>query len=74
MMRSPPPPAGQQQQQTANSYGNPYQPQGPPQGMGNYAPQFGNFINDPTAQMGMQMGQTAFNAGQKYMEQNVSTD
>lgn len=33
---------------------------------------FGGFINDPTAQMGFQVGKTAFNAGQEYMEQNVS--
>ena len=35
-------------------------------------PAFGNFVNDQTAQMGMQMGKTAFDAGQQYMEQNVS--
>lgn len=34
-------------------------------------PQFGNFINDPTAQMGFQVGKTALNAGQEYVEQNV---
>ncbi|KAI6932579.1 hypothetical protein KC355_g16185, partial [Hortaea werneckii] len=31
---------------------------------------FGGFINDPTAQMGLQMGQGALKVGQEYMEQN----
>lgn len=34
-------------------------------------PAFGGFINDPTAQMGFQMGKSAVEAGQQYMEQNV---
>lgn len=34
---------------------------------------FGGFINDPTAQMGLQMGQGALKVGQEYMEQNVSS-
>ena len=34
-------------------------------------PSFGGFINDPTAQLGFQMGKTAMDAGQQYMEQNV---
>ena len=29
-------------------------------------------MNDPTAQMGFQMGKTAVMAGQEYVEQNVS--
>lgn len=40
---------------------------------GTYNPGFGGFINDPTAQMGFQVGKTAMAAGQEYMEQNVST-
>lgn len=28
-------------------------------------------MNDPTAQMGFQVGKTALDAGQQYMEQNV---
>lgn len=36
-------------------------------------PAFGGFINDPTAQMGFQLGKSAVDAGQQYMEQNVST-
>lgn len=35
-------------------------------------PAFGGFINDPSAQLGLQMGQTAFNAGQQYVDQHVS--
>jgi hypothetical protein len=35
-------------------------------------PAFGGFMNDPTAQMGFQMGKTAVMAGQEYVEQNVS--
>lgn len=75
MMRSPPPPVSQQSQQQAqvNSYGNPYQ--SAPAGGGNvggtgFGPGF-NFMNDPTAQMGFQVGQHAVKAGQEYMEQNV---
>jgi len=44
----------------------------PPQ-QGGYGvhPSFGGFINDPTAQLGFQMGKSAVDAGQHYMEQNV---
>jgi hypothetical protein len=34
-------------------------------------PAFGGFMNDPTAQLGFQMGKTAVDAGQQYVEQNV---
>jgi len=34
-------------------------------------PAFGGFMTDPTAQMGFQVGKTALDAGQQYMEQNV---
>jgi hypothetical protein len=37
----------------------------------NMHPSFGGFMNDPTAQLGFQMGKTAMDAGQQYMEQNV---
>lgn len=30
-------------------------------------------MNDPTAQMGFQVGKSAMMAGQEYMEQNVCT-
>ncbi|RAL02690.1 protein transporter YIF1 [Aspergillus ibericus CBS 121593] len=70
MMRSPPPPAPQQPQ--TSGYGNPYQPAPAQGGSGTYAPGFGGFINDPTAQMGFQVGKTAMMAGQEYMEQNFN--
>lgn len=70
MMRSPPPPMPQQPQMSG--YGNPYQPSPMQGGNGAYPPGFGGFINDPTAQMGYQVGKTAMAAGQEYMEQNVS--
>ncbi|KAG9786122.1 hypothetical protein KCU88_g2283, partial [Aureobasidium melanogenum] len=75
MMRSPPPPVSQQpsQQPPANDYGSPYQSPSAGAGGGGFAPGF-NFINDPAAQMGFQVGQTAMKAGQEYMEQNVRPD
>ena len=54
------------------NYGaNPYQqgPQAGGSGFGGY----GNFMSDPTAQMGFQVGQTALKHGTEYVEQNVST-
>lgn len=33
--------------------------------------QYGNFMNDPTAQIAASMGQNAFKHGQEYFEQNV---
>lgn len=68
MMRSPPPPSSQSHHQ---GYENPYQPAPAQGGSGTFAPNFGGFINDPTAQMGFQVGKTAMMAGQEYMEQNV---
>lgn len=41
-------------------------------GGGSFAPAFGGFMNDHTAQMGFQLGKNAAMAGQEYMEQNVS--
>ena len=40
-------------------------------GGGPFVPAFGGFMNDQTAQMGFQVGKTALDAGQQYMEQNV---
>jgi hypothetical protein len=54
-----------------NSYGNPYQPAPGQGGMGSFGTGFGGFVNDPTAQIGLQVGQKAFDAGQEYMQQNV---
>lgn len=58
--------AGQQQQQQGASF----QQQGGPNG--SHAPwnQFG-VMNDATAQMGMQFGRSAVQAGQDYMNRNV---
>ncbi|CAL3964176.1 hypothetical protein PZA11_001600 [Diplocarpon coronariae] len=67
-LRSPPPPMPQQQHQSG--YGNPYQPQAPQAGNGFGA--YGNFMSDPTAQMGFQVGQTAFKHGTEYVEQNIN--
>lgn len=67
-LRSPPPPTSSQPQQGA--YGNPYQ-QGAPPGSGNVFGGYGNFMNDPAAQIGVQLGQNAFKAGQEYFEHNV---
>ncbi|GAM39892.1 hypothetical protein TCE0_034r11807 [Talaromyces pinophilus] len=66
MMRSPPPPAPQ------SGYDNPYQPAPAQGGSGTFAPNFGGFMTDPTAQMGFQVGKTAMMAGQEYMEQNIN--
>lgn len=73
MMRSPPPPAPQQPP-SAGYGGNPYQPSPAQGGSGSYAPGtpgFGGFMNEPTAQMGFQVGKSAMAAGQEYMENNV---
>ena len=71
MMRSPPPP----QSQGGSNYGSPYGQMGghtqQPGGGGQFAPAFGGFMNDQTAQMGFQVGQKAVMAGQEYMEQSV---
>lgn len=74
-LRSPPIPIAQNaQQQQQGGYGY----QSPPQGQGQAGansymhPAFGGFINDPTTQMGLQMGKTAFDAGSHIVEQNVS--
>lgn len=73
MMRSPPPQAPQQHP-SAGYGGNPYQPSLSQGGSGSYAPgapAFGGFMNEPTAQMGFQVGKSAMAAGQEYMENNV---
>ncbi|KAF2258713.1 YIF1-domain-containing protein [Lojkania enalia] len=71
-LRSPPPP--QPPSQPQSGYGA-YGQQGgvPSQGGGAYNmhPAFGGFMNDPTAQMGFQVGKSAVMAGQEYLEQNV---
>jgi hypothetical protein len=39
---------------------------------GAFSQNFGGFINDPTAQMGFQVGQHAMKAGQEYLDQNLN--
>ncbi|CAK7231763.1 Protein transport protein yif1 [Sporothrix curviconia] len=75
-LRSPPPPTSSQPQ--PQTYGSPYQQQQPHQqqqgGMpiGNMFGQYGQFMNDPAAQMAANLSQTAFRQGQEYMEQNIN--
>ena len=69
-LRSPPPPTSSQPQQQG-AYGNPYQQGAAAGGPGNVFGAYGNFMNDPTAQIGVQLGQNAFKAGQEYLENNV---
>ncbi|MCJ1308506.1 hypothetical protein MMC25_002159 [Agyrium rufum] len=70
-MRSPPPPPSQQG--GSHGYDTPYggnMNQGAPGSQ--YAPNFGGFMNDHTAQMGYQVGKSAVKASQDYMEQNLN--
>ncbi|KAI8722056.1 hypothetical protein NCS52_00348600 [Fusarium sp. LHS14.1] len=68
-LRSPPPPPGSAQSHGYGGSGTtPYQQQGGTSG--NVFGAYGNFMNDPTAQVAAQFGQTAFKHGQEYMEQN----
>lgn len=57
------------QQQAQQGYG--YGAQQPGMAANYGHPAFGGFINDPTAQLGFQVGKTALDASQQYMEQNV---
>jgi hypothetical protein len=57
-------------QQQQSGYGNPYQPQAA-SGVSHAFGAYGGFMNDQTAQMGFQVGQTALKHGQEYVEQNV---
>jgi hypothetical protein len=68
-LRSPPPP--QPPSQPQSGYGYAQQQAAPQAGGYNSHPAFGGFINDPTAQMGFQLGKSAVDAGQQYVEQNV---
>ncbi|SLM40478.1 Hrf1 [Lasallia pustulata] len=73
MMRSPPPPGPPSH--GAPGYGSPYGGASMGQatsGGGSFAPAFGSFMNDQTAQMGFQVGKSAVMAGQEYMEQNIN--
>ena len=74
-LRSPPPPpptsSQPQPQPQQGGYGNPFQQGAAAGGVGNVFGGYGNFMNDPTAQIGVQLGQNAFKAGQEYLEHNV---
>ncbi|KAI6249371.1 hypothetical protein HI914_02597 [Erysiphe necator] len=67
-LRSPPPSVPLPQ---SSNYGNPYQPQVPSVGTSTFGG-YGNFISDPTAQIGFQVGQNALKHGTEYMEQNFN--
>lgn len=57
-----------------SNYGSPYGGQQMPQGnaaQGQFVPNFGGIMENPTAAMGMQFGQSAAMAGAQYLEQNV---
>ncbi|CAK7563522.1 MAG: Protein transport protein yif1 [Sporothrix epigloea] len=74
-LRSPPPPTSSQPQ--PQTYSSPYPQQQPhhQQGvmpMGNMFGQYGQFMNDPAAQMAANLSQTALRQGQEYMEQNIN--
>ncbi|RYP69959.1 hypothetical protein DL771_005750 [Monosporascus sp. 5C6A] len=69
-LRSPPPPTSSQPQ-PQGAYGNPYQ-QGAAGSSSNVFGTYGNFMNDPAAQIGVQLGQNAFKAGQEYLEHNAN--
>ncbi|ROT37608.1 YIF1-domain-containing protein [Sodiomyces alkalinus F11] len=68
-LRSPPPPVPQSGSQPTYS-SSPYQQQGG--ASGNVFGAYGQFMNDPTAQVAAQFGQTAFKHGQEYVEQNFN--
>ncbi|KAK3372023.1 YIF1-domain-containing protein [Podospora didyma] len=81
-LRSPPPPSLQSQH--SQSFDGTAYPQGQQgqQRQGQQHPagaaasgafgQYSNFMNDPTAQIASQFGQTALRQGQEYMERNVN--
>jgi hypothetical protein len=71
MMRSPPPPAGSAGYESPYGSQNMNQGQHPQQQGNQFVPQFGGFMNDPTAQMGFQVGKGMLNAGQDYVDKNV---
>ncbi|KAK4192469.1 putative transport protein [Podospora australis] len=75
-LRSPPPPTSQPQGYDGSPYTQQQQHQQPgPQGQapgGNFFGQYGNFVNDPAAQIAQQFGQQAFRQGTALLEQNVN--
>ncbi|KXJ94068.1 YIF1-domain-containing protein [Microdochium bolleyi] len=72
-LRSPPPLTNSQpQHQGAATYSNPYQQGTAPNAGGNNFGAYGNFMNDPAAQFGVQLGANAFEAAQKHFESNAN--
>ncbi|KAF2715889.1 ER to Golgi transport protein Yif1 [Polychaeton citri CBS 116435] len=79
-LRSPPPPTlhGQGSQQDTQggqrgAYGYSQSPlQSLDSGVGSMHPAFGSILNDPTAQLGFQVGQNAVIAGQEYVQYNFN--
>lgn len=67
-LRSPPPPQAQQQPQP-QQYNYGYNTQ--QAGSAYSHPAFGGLMNDPTTQMGLQLGKNAFDIGHNYAEQSV---
>ncbi|KAK3935674.1 transport protein Yif1 [Diplogelasinospora grovesii] len=74
-LRSPPPPISQVHPQGydgSSPYSQPQPHQARAGPSGNMFGQYGNFMNDPAAQIATQFGQTAFRHSQEYIEQNVN--
>lgn len=72
--RAQTPPNYYQQNPNMQNYGQ-YQPMGPNNGMGYpdvFPGNFQDFQGTAAAQLGVQLGQNAMQAGSKYLEQNVT--
>ncbi|EHA46369.1 Hrf1 domain-containing protein [Pyricularia oryzae 70-15] len=72
-LRSPPPPVSQSAQSGQGYGGSPY-PQQQQGGAGpqNMFGQYGQFMNDPAAQVAAHFGSTAFRQGQEIIDQNIN--
>jgi hypothetical protein len=80
--RSPPPPEGLEQGGKVNRQANPYVPQDvgtaqtsqQPAGMmfSGAGTSYTNFLSDPSAQLGIEVGRSALTYGQEYIGKNVS--
>lgn len=72
-LRSPPPPAGSSASHHGSYGSSPYpQQQGGGAGPQNMFGQYGQFMNDPAAQVAAHFGQTAFKQGQELIDQNIN--
>lgn len=70
-LRSPPPPVSQSSQGGQGYGGSPYPQQQGGAGPQNMFGQYGQFMNDPAAQVAAHFGSTAFRQGQELIDQNV---